>query len=900
MSEPVTSHSWLARLFRASLRLYPQGLRARYGVDMVRDFSAFEQRATQRRLGRAQLAMRLLGDAMTGSVRAHYWEWSHTRRLAIRRPFGKESSVMTTLPHDVLVAVRRLRQNPGFTLVAALTLALGIGANTAIFSVVYGVLMRPIGVADADGLAVLNLHRVGAPGDAMGMWPAHLDDLRPRVEGRDGVRTLTSYIFDSVTLGGDVEPEELGTSLMVDGTFFPALGVKPVLGRVLGPNDIIANQRGEVCVISEALWQGRFGGAADIVGRVLTLDDTPVTVVGVMPANVPLPQAGVQLWMPQGWDIEDGRLFGRLGVLARLEPATDLMRTSTLMADAATGLVERYPRLEGYTIGVRGFRDSLVGNARPAILAAAGAVGLILLIACANMASLLLSRAVMREREIATRRALGAQRHQLTSQLLAESVLLSGLGGICGVVLALALHRVLLGLAAGLLPRLYDVRLDLPVLGFAAAVSLVAGLIFGLAPVTFAFTRDLAGAMRGALSGRSARARGRGFTGVRQLLVIAQVAVAVVLVVAAALLLRSLTELRGVASGFDAAGVGGARIYLDASAYPEDAEQVAYFRGLIERLEAAPGIAAAGASSGLPMDPLTIDYDLPYTLPGETAEDSLRQAHFRTVTPGYLDALGVPLRQGRMLTTTDRADTESVALINETFAQVAWGDRDPVGQHFSIYGGRRQLSVIGVVADVRFHGPGEATRPAFFVPHTQTTYGSMTVIARGHDGSVVAASVASAALDMDHRQPVHSTFSLSMLEHGAVATERFFSGLLTAFAAIALLLSGAGIYGVIAYWVNESRREIGLRLAVGATSRHIMALVLRRSLTTTGLGLVLGLATAAIGARRLEPYLFGVTATDLKALSAVVALLVGAALVASLVPAMRAARIDPMRSLRTE
>ncbi len=923
MSDPETTRSVIERLFSAVLWLYPRDLRREYGHDMLTFIRELEQDARRAPLGRLWLAGRLLLDAATAIPRAYRWQprsvlvatssnaaTAHTpRRLS-----GKETTSMTTLPHDLLVAVRRARHNPGFTLVAALTLALGIGANTAIFSVVYGVLLRPLGIADPAHLAVLSFHRAEDPGNAAGLWPSHLVNLRDEVEGRGGVQRLTSYIFDSVTLLADGQPEELGASLMVDGAFFETLGVDPILGRALAEDDVLPNRRGTVAVISEALWRGRFGSDPEIVGRTLSLDETPVAIVGVMPDNVPLPQAGVQVWMPQGWDVEDGRLFGRLSVLARLEPGADLAVASEVLANSAARLGADNPRFAGYTISLRTFRDSLIGSARPAILAAAGAVGLILLIACANMASLLLSRAVVREREIATRRALGAQRGQLTTQLLIESLLLSSLGGLLGIALAFFLHRVLIGLAAGLLPRLYDVRLDLPVLGFAVGVSVLAGLIFGMAPAVWAFTRDLAGAMRGL---RHARTRHTPLADPRQALVVMQVTVAVVLVTGAALLLRNLAELRSVDPGFSSAGLGGARIYLDDNAYTNDSQEAAYFVDVLERLRTTPGIVAAGASSGLPMDPLTIDYDLPYTLPGEEPSDSTRQAHFRTITPGYLEALGAPIQRGRSILASDRDDTERVAVINETFARVAWGERDPIGESFAIHGGSLSLRVVGVVGDVRFHGPSEQTRPAFFLPHSQMTYGAMTVIARTADatlatatadaqkpgadgGSWAATAVARAALAADHRQPVHSTFAFSDLERGAVATDRFYGRLLAAFAAVALLLAGAGIYGVVAYWVNESRREFGLRMAIGATGSDIVDLVLRRSLRTSLLGLALGIGLGLLAARSLEPFLYGVSATDTSALAAVVVLSLAAAVLASLIPAISASRIDPISSLRGE
>ncbi len=802
---------------------------------------------------------------------------------------------MTTLRHDVRVALRRLSTSPGFTLVAALTMALGIGANTAIFSVVYGVLMRPVGVEDPDGLAALSAHRAGTPGEQVGFWPAHLEWFEEAAVGRGGIQALASYLYDSVTLHGGDQPIELGSALMVDGRFFDVLGVDAVVGRTFTESDVVVGRRGSVCVISEALWRGRFAADPTIAGRVLNLDGEPVTVVGVMPSDVPLPQTGIQLWMPQGWDTSDVRLSGRLSLLVRTVPGNSPEVAQSVLETAGAEIFARSARLEGYTVSMIPFRDTLVGSARPGILATAGAVGLILLVACANMASLLLSRAVVREREIATRRALGASRGQLTTQLLSESLALAVLGGLLGVGLAFALHRVLLGLAGGLVPRLADVRLDEPVLAFAAAASVVTGVLFGLAPVGFAMTRNLAGAMRAHGS-----QTGAGLPRVRQLLVVSQVAVAVVLVTAAALFLRSLSELDAVDPGFHGAGVGGARIYLDDTAYPDDAHEFTYFEQILERLRATPGIVSAGATSGLPMDPQTIDYDLPYTLPGEASEDASRQAHFRTVSPGYLETLDVPLLRGRPLRASDRADSESVAVINATFARIAWGDADPVGDSFAIYGGRRALRVVGVVGDVRFHGPGQETRPAFFVPYGQMTYGAMTVVVRAADPYAAADAVAAAALEIDARQPVHSTFALADLEHGAIASERFYSRLLLAFAAVALLLAGAGIYSVLAFWIGESRRELGIRMAVGADAGTIVSLVLRRSLGTTAIGLGLGLATVVAGARALEPYLFGVRATDALALGGVVVVLAAIALAASMVPALRAARLDPVTALRLD
>ena len=890
----------LIRLARLLARLYPSDLRHAYGPDMATMVADLESTARHRPFGRLRLAVRLVLDAATAVPRAHRdarrWHAATLNHPPSTLPPRATEPAMKSLSHNLRLALRRLRTRPGFTIVAAGTMALGIGATTAIFSVLYGVLLRPLGVADPDGLAIVTLHRETVPSDTRGFWPVHVESLRAETVGRGGIREITSYLFESVTRQGDGEPEELGTSLMVDGSFFSTLGVDALVGRRLGPEDVLPNRRGTVCVISESLWQGRFGGDPGIVGRGLVLDGEPVTVVGVMPDGVPLPQVGVQLWMPQGWDVQDRRLAGRLSLLARVEPGMPMAAAERVLADGVTGLAARHERLSDYTISLRGFTDNLVGGVRPALITVGGAAALLMLIACANVASLLLSRAVGREREIATQRALGAGRLRLTFQLLTESVVLSLLGGVLGIALTGALHRLLLGLANGLVPRLHDVRIDPPVLAFAAGLSVLTGMVFGLAPALYAGATDLNRAMRqsGSVGVRRTTSRAR------QGLVVVQVALAVVLVAAAALFLRSLSALSSVDTGFRTAGVGGARVYLDDNAYGNDPAELAYFEQVLERLRAMPGIVEAGATSGLPMDPQTIDYDLPYTLPGKTEEDASRQAYFRAVSPGYLETLGVPLVRGRALSATDRTDGEPIALVNETFARTAWGDRDPVGETFGIYGGRRSLRVVGVVGDVRFHGHAEVTRPAFFVPMSQTVYGAMTVLARGRDGATASAAIAAAALEVDRRQPVHSHFALADIERAALASDRFFTRVLVAFGVIALLLAAAGMYGVLAYCVSESRRELGIRLALGASSGSIVGLVLGRSLRAAALGLATGLAIVLVLASRLEPHLYTVGSTDGWAMAAVVAVLAGFALAASMAPALRASRLDPVSTLRLD
>jgi predicted permease len=842
-----------------------------------------EARRSERLLARYRFAARAYADVLLTSRRARRFE---RKRLAGSIP-KRGGSSMATWKHDGTVALRLLKKQPGFTLVAAVTLALGIGANTAIFSVVYGVLLRPLGLEEPEALTIVRLHRADNEGDASGFAPDYLEDLRESIQA-SGVARLTSFIYESVTLVQGDGVTELDNALMVEGNFFDVLGVAPILGRTFTREDVVPNRRANVCVIGETLWRGRFGGDPDILGRTLDLDDEPVVVVGVIPAHVPLPDAATELWMLQSWDPEDPSLLRRVLVMARLREPELMEKAQSLFASTAAELAGKYPRFDDYTITLAGFRETLVGSARPAILLAAAAVSLILLIACANTANLLLSRAAMRFMEMATRRAIGARRSQLVSQLTAESLALAALGGVIGVLGAIGLHRVLIAMAPAYLPRLASVRLDLPVLAFSVAITLATGLVFGLVP--------LAHTLRAGGSPRS----GSGQGWASDALVVAQVTLSVVLLVSAALMVRSLGALQRVPLGFDVDGIAGARIYLDDEAYPDEARQALYFESLLERLRARGDIDAAGAGSGLPMDPVTVDYDLPYTLPGrEGTEVDVAQAFFRTITPGFFETLGVPLKAGRRFDSRDRADAEKVALINETFARVAWPERNPVGESF-LLNGRLELRVVGVVGDVHFTGPSATYKPEFYLPHPQRPFGAMTVVTRSRNAGAGARAIAAEALEMNNRQPVNSTFTMATLMAGALSTDRFLTWLLVTFATVALLISAAGIYGVISCWVNQSRRELGVRMAFGAGVDRILRLVLGRGLGLSLAGALLGLGASFAVSRLLARFLYGVGPNDALAIGAVVVLLGAAATVASFIPAWRAAHVDPMSSLRFE
>ncbi|MEM9406765.1 MAG: ADOP family duplicated permease [Acidobacteriota bacterium] len=825
-------------------------------------------------------------DLLTTVVRAWCSPDLRGRRAPRSTPTGLRS---------LALSARSLRRTPLFTAITVSTLALGIGANAALFSVAYGVLLRPLGLERAEDLTVAVLHREGQPGDVSGLHPAYLEDLRGHLGSTSPIERIGAYLFESGTLLQDDQAVEISSAVNGDLDFFQALGARPRLGRLPTAEDEVQGRIAPVCLISTSLWASRFGSDPGILGRTLNIDGTPMTVLGVLPGAAPLPQAGIDLWRLQSWDLEDRRLYGRLQVLVQRSPETTTVAATDRLATATRALADSHPRFDGYTFSLTDFREALVGTVRPSILLAFAGVGLLLLIACANMANLLLARASGREREIATRRALGAQARQVFATTLGESLLLSALGGALGVLFALGVQQLLLALAPPGLPRLDAVRIDLPVLAFTTLVSLIAGLFFGVAPALHALRLDPIRSLRASSSGPGAMR-------LRHALLVVQLAVAVVLLSGATLMTQTLLALGSVEPGFRLGGVGGARIYLDDDAYTDDVAEATYFEQLLQELGATPGIESVGLTSGLPLDPVTIDYDLPYRLPGQDDSEEITQAFFRTVSEGYFETMGMTLLQGRTFDGSERAGGEGVAVINAHFARQAWPRGNAVGESFLLYGGSRQLRVVGVVDDVRFSGPAASIKPEFFVPFRQQTYGAKTAVARStptNRASAVraAAAVREAALVVDPRQPVNSVFTLEGLSSGAVATERFLAILLATFATVALLLSGAGIYGVFSYWVHQSRWELGLRRALGASRQGIVLLVLRRSLGFGGLGLVLGLAASLVSARLLTGFLFGVAPTEPTAALVVAAVLLATALLAAVLPARRAAHVAPRTSL---
>ena len=890
-----------ARCFELCWRLHPPALRARR-PEALALFLELESRERERRgaVGVWLLLARSALDLLRSAPAAYRLE----ARLGSPHPLPRRNearrneahgAAMTTLRHDLVLATRLLARQPLFTTVAALTLALGLGANTAIFSVVYGVLLRPLGVEDPDTLAYVALHREDDRNDVTGFFTPHLDDVRESLAADGEITGTTAFLYEAATLMEDGTAIEIGSVIHGDGDFFRVVGYRPLLGRGLVPADALEDRPGDVAVIDETLWRDRFGADPGVVDRTVIIDQKPVTIVGVLPADVPIPERGHRLWLPRRFG-DDDALIGRLNVLARFDDEAGLARAEAALRRAVAEVAPHHPRYQGYTVSLRTLREAMVGEVRPALLLAGGGVALILLIACANMANLLLARASARDREMATRRAIGARVPQLLHQLLVESLMLALLGGVLAIAVAAGLHRLLILLAPPGLPRVDDIRLDLPVLGFAAAITVATGVLFGLAPLVHVLGLDVARRTTGAP--RNSRRKG---SRLRSGLVVVQVSVAVALLMTAALMIRSLRAAAAVDPGFDAAGIGGARIYLDEQDYSNDGRELLYFQQLLERLEARPGIEAAGASSGLPMDPQTIDYDLPFTLPGELSpEEEAGQAYFRTVSPDYFAAMRIPLLEGRPFDARDDHRSEQVAIVNRSFARLAWPERSPIDETFAIYRGRRTLRVVGVVADVHFNALTSPFKAEFYVPMAQVTYGAMNVVARGLDGDLAARAIAEEALALDPSQPVHSNFTLARLTAESIATNRFLAVLLAAFAAVALALAMAGIYGVLSQWVGESARELGVRVALGSSRSGIVTLVLGRTALLGGIGILLGvLGTQAVGAL-LQRFLFGVRASDPLSLLATAALIAITGLAASARPALEAARRPPMETLRAD
>jgi putative ABC transport system permease protein len=792
---------------------------------------------------------------------------------------------------DVRYAVRQLVKAPGFTAVAVLTLALGIGATTAIFSVVNGVLLRPLPYPDSG--ALVRVHEIVPQFGRFSVAPANFLDWRAQSAAFE---RIAAYSTTSATLVGSEGPARI-PGAQVSWDLFPVLRVSPALGRPFTEADDRPGADPTV-VLGHGLWQDRFGGDPNIVGRAISMNGTPVTVIGVMPAGFYYPSRETAFWRPLNLNPANATRGGHfLGVLARLKAGVTLDRADVEMRTLAQRLATQYPaNSAGESAVVVRLQDQVVGTIRPALLTLFAAVGFVVLIACANVANLLLVRASVREKEIAIRAALGAGRGRLAGQMLAESLVLAVAGGVLGVGLAYAGLGPILALGARSIPRVADVAIDRQVLLFAAAASIVTGVLFGLAPAWQASRAGLAGVLKE--GGRSSATGGARW--VRSTLLVVEVALSIVLLTGAALLLRSFSRLTSVDPGFRPDGVLAFQVSLPQKTYAGP-KTPAFYDALTERLESQADVRAVGLTQTLPLrGSYELSFDIRGRAPAKPGEGP--SAHYRAVSPHYFDALGIPLVKGRAFAASDGANSPLAAVVDRAFADKYFPNEEAIGQGLHIGNGVAGFfTVVGIAGNVRSDGLDAAAEPTMYVPIAQDTFGTMWVVARASgDAASLAGSVRRTLHDIDPALPAYTVTPMPVIVNDSIAPQRFSMTLLALFAGVALFLAAVGLYGVVAYSVSRRTREIGLRMAVGAEPRQVVRMIVGGGVRLALLGVVIGIGGALGLSRLVQSLLFEVTPSDPISYAATAALLLAIATLACYVPARRALRVDPLVALQAE
>jgi len=805
----------------------------------------------------------------------------------------------------VRFAARTLRRQPGFALVAILVLGLGIGANTAMFSVIYGVLLKPLPYVEGDRLVLLQESAPGAGQDSIGISIAELYDYRKQLTGFSGLVEFHQMSFDLVNRG---EPDRVDTGV-VSANFFNVLGVRPTLGRTFvdGDDDPGADA---VLVLSHEYWRSRFGADPAIVGQTFQMNDRPHTVVGVLP---PIPQypADCDVYMPtsacpfraaaERRIAEQRRAFGALQVFGRLKPGVPIEEAAASVATVAGRFRRDHPDV--YREGLR-FQASAVDllgeltrNARPMLLVLIGATLLVLLIACANVASLSMARALARERELSLRAALGASRWQIGGQLLAESLLLSLAGGVVGLAVAWSTVGALTTFAGRFTSRIHDVSLDLGVLGFALFLSLLTGVVFGAFPALTARPSPAGALKQGGAGGHGPRRRR-----LQQGLVVAQVAVSVVLLAGAGLLISSLYRLQSVPTGYRAERVLSAEVFGNFSRYQTAEDFLRLYEPLIDRLSQHPSVTSVAVTSAVP---LAADqaFRNPFQIEGRAVDDPDKRptADYFTVSPGYFDTLAARVLEGRTFRSTDTRDKPRVAVVNRTMAR-QWAGASPLGSRVSFDRGETWLDVVGVVDDIKQRGLSTDTDAQVYTALSQTPNGlpGRVLVRTSGDPLAMAQVVRDTVAAIDPNQPVENIQTLDQLRSQHLATPRLTTLLLALFAGLALLVTLAGVGGVIATSVAQRTQEFGLRMALGASQSAVLGGVLRQGLTLVVLGLCAGLAGAYAFGRVLQSYLFETAPGDPLTMTAVAIACLLAGTLACLGPARRATKVDPLVALRAD
>lgn len=840
-----------------------------------------------------------------GNVREAQQELEEIGRRRVRSE--ARTGWWSDLRQDVRYGLRSLLRSPGFTVVAVLTLALGIGATTAIYTVVDTVLLRPLGVADAERLVVLREYETGEevtpPRQGGTVSPANFFDWQAQAQS---FSSMAYFVQRPLNLTGDGEPQQAQVQL-VSANFFNTLGVQPVRGRGFRPDEDAPGERnlnfGNVAVISHGLWQNRYGGDPAILGKTIQVAGDPYEVVGVMGPDVRVMDQKPDLWIPVGIMRGNRTTMGRfITGVGRLKPGVSFEQAQQEMTVIGRRLQAAYPEFNAkMAIDLVTMREQVVGDVRPALLVLLAAVGVLLLIASTNVANLLLGRASARRQEIAVRLSLGATRARLVRQLLTESMVLSLVGGIVGVAAAAAGTRALVrALPESLqLPRLDVVSLDGRVLAVALGVTLLTGILFGLAPALVSSRTDLQGALRDSGRGNTS---GRAPMRLRSLLVVSEVALALMLLVSAGLLLRSFQKLQAVDTGIRPEGVLTLRMELGGPAYREDAAATNFVAQLLPALKGLPGVQSVGTVSHLPLTEGKTGHTA--YRPDRPAPEAGQEpaVDIRVVGGDYFAAQGVRLLRGRTFDERDDAGAAPTFVINETVAKEQFPNEDPIGKQFGYpWPEMIQGEIIGVVADVHETSITDKPAQAVYRNYPQWPGSTLNVLLRTTGDPM---ALARAAQDQVHRidpnLPVASVRTMESVVSEATARPRLSSYLLAGFAGMALLLAAIGLYGVISYGVVQRRGEIGVRVALGANRGSILGLIVKQGMLLTAVGLVVGLVGAFALTRLLRSLLFGVTTSDPVTFLAVPLVLAAAALLASYLPANRAARTDPAIALRSE
>ncbi len=819
---------------------------------------------------------------------------------------------MYTLQQDLRYAFRRLTHKPGFTTVVVLILALGIAANTAIFSVVNSVLLAPLPYNDPDKLVVVKETNPSKTVERNSVSPGNFLDLnRERI-----FDSVTAFYETATTLQSPQDAEQVVTA-QVSVDFFETLGVKPAIGQPF-PREIsgaafevgrfMSGER--MVVISDDLWKRRFASDASIVGKKITINSFDWEIIGVMPAGFSVPSKETDLWLP--WDIArtyNAQRFPKgpprdwrfLHTVGRIKHDTSAEETQTRLSSFFEGLAERFPETNrGWTASVVPLHEEVTSSSRLILLVLSGAVGMVLLLACANVAGLVLAQSTARKREFALRLALGASRGRLIRQQLTESFVLALTSGVVGLGLAWWGLDLLLSLAPVDTPRISEVAIDARVLLFALAISITTAVIFGLLPALKSSKAELFTTLKDAgakgLTGRIANHR------LRNAVVIAEVSIALVLVTCAGLFVRSFVQLISVNPGFNSENLLTMHITLDGEKYGRRATE--YYHQLIERIESLPSVTSAAAVTTLPMSDVGTDFTRPYWREGEPEPtgDGDKVA-VRMATPGYFNTMGISLLQGRNFTEQDRRDTIAVIIVNQRMADKVWPNENPVGKRLMLdYNrGKYAYEVVGVTGGIRYYGLKVEPRPEVFIPHAQNPYLPMNLVVRtASDPNRLIEPVKAQVREMDPAQAVSNVRTMDTLVSRSVATDRFSMWLLGLLGSLALALAATGLFSLLSYLVSQRTHEIGVRMALGARHGDIFRLVIGQGALLLAIGLAIGLGASFICARLLSSLLFGISATDPLTFMFTPALLSAAALLACYVPARRATKVDPMVALRSD